>query len=159
MHSKVPLPYGTSNFQGFPDFQKLRLWYTLSEMKDPLTAYIINNQCLWMPWKLLQGLADCIIDVYLPITQSVPPFFSLLVILTTLLSENWPHSVGWRHHVLHMHMPPYPLCTNASNDGYQCFMPGYYYILISWQSLVQKLTELLWKLTGCCGGGLAKYCA
>src|ERR1700683_3600438 len=61
---EVPLPHSTGNFQRFPQFQEFRLGYTLSEMNDPLTAYVVNDQRSCMLRKSLQGLTDCVVNVY-----------------------------------------------------------------------------------------------
>jgi hypothetical protein len=58
------------------------------EMNDPLTAYVVNDQCSCMLRKLLQGLTDCVVNVNLPTMQSTTLLFSQLDILTAPLSEN-----------------------------------------------------------------------
>jgi hypothetical protein len=40
-------------------------------MNDPLTTYVVNDQRLYVPWKSLQSLADCVVHINLPIWQSV----------------------------------------------------------------------------------------
>jgi len=50
---------------------------------------------------------------------------------TARLFESRPHCVGWRHHVLHMHMRPCPLNLDGSDEGYHYSEPCDYYISIS----------------------------
>jgi hypothetical protein len=128
----MPLPYSTSNFQGIPEFQKFRLRYALLEMNYPLTAYVVNDQRLCMPWKSFQGLAHCIIHVDLSIrTISNTVILMVSDIPTALLSENRPHNVGQMCHVLHTCTHPYPLNPNVSDGGYCYSVLGDYYISIS----------------------------
>src|SRR6202167_4468338 len=67
MGGEMPLPDGTGNFHGIPQLQEFRLRHLLSEMNDPLATYVVNNQHLYMPWKSLQGLADHVVHICLPI--------------------------------------------------------------------------------------------
>src|ERR1700677_3347805 len=73
---EMPLSDGTGNFQGIPQLQEFRLQYSLLEMNDPLTTYVVNDKRLYMPWKSLQGLADCVVHISLPIIRSITSLFS-----------------------------------------------------------------------------------